>query len=107
MQMLLEYTLLECGCRGNPLQHDYKNYEGLLLNKKWITEVWVHLSTCKAKVEINGLWEPQENRKSDLTIMERLISSGRFTGKELQQINYCRIHLQVFFMSDIANVKGT
>jgi hypothetical protein len=39
--------------------------------------------------------------------MERLIASGRFTGKELQHINYCRIYLQVFFMSDIANVKGT
>jgi hypothetical protein len=33
MQMLLEYTQLECGCRGNPLQQYYKNYEGLLLNK--------------------------------------------------------------------------
>jgi hypothetical protein len=106
MQILLEYTQLECGCRGNPLQHDYKNYEGLLLNKNWITEVWGHLSTCKATVEINGLWEPKENRKSDLAIMERLIASGRFAGKELQQINYCRIYLQVFFMSDIANVKG-
>jgi hypothetical protein len=66
-----------------------------------------HLSTCKATVEINGLWEPKENRKSDLEIMERLIASGRFTGKELQQINYFRIYLQVFFMSDIVSVKGT
>jgi hypothetical protein len=107
MQMLLEYTQLECRCRGNPLQQDYTNYEGLLLNKNWITEVWGHLSTCKATVEINGLWKPKENRKSDLEIMERLVASGRFSGKELQQINYCRIYLQVFFMSDIANVKGT
>jgi hypothetical protein len=33
VQMLLEYMQLECGCRGNPLQQDYKNYEGLLLKK--------------------------------------------------------------------------
>jgi hypothetical protein len=51
MQILLEYTQLECGCRGNPLQQDYKNYEGLLLNKNWITKVWGHLSTCNATVE--------------------------------------------------------
>jgi hypothetical protein len=70
-QMLLEYTQLECGCRGNPLQQDYNKYECLLLNKNWITEVWGHLSTCKATVEINGIWEPKENRKSDLAIMER------------------------------------
>jgi hypothetical protein len=30
MKMLLEYTQLECGCRGNPLQHEYKKYEGLM-----------------------------------------------------------------------------
>jgi hypothetical protein len=107
MQMLLEYTQLECGCRGNLLQQDYKNYECLLLNKTWITEVWGHLSTCKATVEINGLWEPKENRKGDLAIMERLLAAGRFSGKELQQINYCRIYLQAFFMSDIEIVKGT
>jgi hypothetical protein len=55
MQMLLEYTQLECGCRGKPLQQDYKNYECLLLKKNWITEVWGQLSTCKATVEINCL----------------------------------------------------
>jgi hypothetical protein len=31
MQMLLEYTQLECGCRGNPLAQDYKNYSALLI----------------------------------------------------------------------------
>jgi hypothetical protein len=70
MEMLLEYTQLECGCGGNPLLQDYENYECLLLNKIWITEVWGHLSTCKATVEIKGVWEPKENRKSDLAIME-------------------------------------
>jgi hypothetical protein len=38
--------------------------------------------------------------------MERLVAAGRFSSNELQQINYCRIYLQVFFMSEIANVKG-
>jgi hypothetical protein len=107
MRMLLECMQLECGCRGNPLQQDYKNYEVLILNKNWITGVWGHLSTCTATVEINGLWEPKENRKSDLAIIERLVASGRLSGKESQHINYCRIYLQVFLMSDIANVKGT
>jgi hypothetical protein len=58
MQMLLEYTQLECGCRGNPLAQDYINYSALLINTNWITEVWEHLQTFKAKVEIDGLWQP-------------------------------------------------
>jgi hypothetical protein len=58
MQMLLEYTQLECRCRENPLAQDYNNYSALLINMNWITEVWEHLHTCKAKVEIYGLWQP-------------------------------------------------
>jgi hypothetical protein len=70
MQMLLEYTQLECGCRGNPLAQDYNNYSALLINTNWITKVWEHLQTCKAKVEIGGLWQPTENRVRDIVIME-------------------------------------
>jgi hypothetical protein len=32
IQMLLEYTQLECGCHGNPLAQDYNNYFALLIN---------------------------------------------------------------------------
>jgi hypothetical protein len=61
MQMLLEYTKLECGCRGNPLAQDYKNYYALLINTNWITEVWEvwevweHLNMCKAMADVDGL----------------------------------------------------
>jgi hypothetical protein len=72
----------------------------------WITEVWEHLQTCKVKVEIDGLWQPTGNRVHDIAIMESLIASGRFTNKELKEINYCRIYLQVFLLSDITNIQG-
>jgi hypothetical protein len=68
--------------------------------------VWDHLQTCKAKVEIDGLWKPTENRVQDIVIMESLISSDRFTNKELKEINYCRIYLQTCYLSDITNIKG-
>jgi hypothetical protein len=106
MQMLLEYTQLGCGCCGNPLAQDYTNYSALLINTNWITEVWEHLQTCRAKVEIDGLWQPTENRLRDIVIMESLIASGRFTNKDLKEINFCRIYLQVFYLSDITNIKG-
>jgi hypothetical protein len=106
MQMLLEYTQLECGCRGNPLAQDYNNYSAFLINTNWIMEVWQHLHTCKEKVEIDGLWQPTENRVHDIVIMESLIASGRFTNKDLKEINYCRIYLQSFYLSDITNIKG-
>jgi hypothetical protein len=106
MHMLLEYTQLECGCCGNPLAQDYNNYSALLINMNWSTEVWEHLQTCKAKVEIDGLWQPTENRVQDIVIMKSLIASGRFTNKELKEIKYCCIYLQAFYISDITNIKG-
>jgi hypothetical protein len=85
MQILLEYTQLECGCRGKPLVQDYNNYSALLINTNWITEVWEHLQTCKAKVEIDGLWQPTENRVHDIVIMESLIASGRFNKQRTER----------------------
>jgi hypothetical protein len=38
--------------------------------------------------------------------METLIASGRFTNKELKEINYCRMYLDAFFISDITNLEG-
>jgi hypothetical protein len=61
---------------------------------------------CKAKVDIDGLWQPIENREPDIVIMESLIASGRFTNKDLKEINYCRIYLQVFYLSNITNIKN-
>jgi hypothetical protein len=104
--MLLEYTQLECGCRGNPLAQDYNNYYTLIINTNFITEVWEHLNTCKAAVEVYDLWQPEANREHDTVIMEMLIASGRFMNKELKYINYCRIYLHTFFNSDIMNLEG-
>jgi hypothetical protein len=30
-------------------------YSALLMNTNWITEVWEHLYTCKATVDVDGL----------------------------------------------------
>jgi hypothetical protein len=66
MQMLLEYTQLGCGCCGNPLEQDYKKYLELLINTNWITEVWEHLHTCNATVEVMGCGN---QKPTDITIL--------------------------------------
>jgi hypothetical protein len=103
-QMLIYYTQLECGCLGNPLAQDYNNYSALIINTNWIMKVWLRLNTCKATVEVYGLWQPEANREHDMVIVETFIASGRFTNKELKDINYCRIYLQAFFISDITTL---
>jgi hypothetical protein len=51
----------------------------------WITEVWEHLHTCKATVEVDGMWQPDDNRQHDIVIMEALVASGKFTNKETKE----------------------
>jgi hypothetical protein len=62
MQMLLEYTQLECGCCVNPLVQDNNIYSALIINENWVTEVWEHLHTCNETVEVDGVWKPEANR---------------------------------------------
>jgi hypothetical protein len=68
--------------------------------------VWDHLHTCKATVDVDGLWQPEVNREQDTVIIEMLIASGRFMNEDLKDINYCCIYLQAFFISDITNLEG-
>jgi hypothetical protein len=58
MQMILEYTQLECGYCDNPLAQDYNSYSALLISINWIAEVWEHLHTCNTTVEVDGLLQP-------------------------------------------------
>jgi hypothetical protein len=81
MEIRLEYTQLECGCRGNPLAQNYNNYSPLIISTNWIMEVWEHIHTCKATVEVDGVWQPEANREHDTVMMETLIVSGRFMNK--------------------------
>ena len=49
----------------------------------------------------------QPLRRKDKSLMEIAISSKRFTIKQLTQINAVRMHLKVFYISEISNAAGT
>jgi hypothetical protein len=57
-------------------------------------------------VEITGLWKPTHGRENDNAIMETITASGRFIPVEIQEIDRCRLYLQVFFTSDITENIG-
>jgi hypothetical protein len=57
-------------------------------------------------VEVDDSCQPEANREQYMVIMETLIAPGGLTNKELKDINYCRIYLQAFFISDITNLEG-
>jgi hypothetical protein len=105
-RMMLEFAKLECGCIDNILEQDYERYHQTIIDKNWITEIWSHRQLYDAKIQINGLWTPKPGREGDTLIMERITALGIFTTRELQDINRCRLYLQVFFLSDITDHSG-
>jgi hypothetical protein len=61
---------------------------------------------CEATVKITGMWKPIHGRENHNAIMETITESGRFRPADIQEINRCRLYLQVFFTSDIADNSG-
>jgi hypothetical protein len=103
IHMMMEFTEVECGCTCNVFEKSYKHYAGAVIDENWITAIWAHLERCKATVKITGMCKPKHGREKDNSIMEKITASGRFRPEEIREINRCRLHLQVFFTSDIAD----
>jgi hypothetical protein len=94
---------MDCGFTGNVLEQSYKQYVGAIIDKNWITEIWAHLERCEATVKVTGIWKPTHGKEKDRAIMETLTASGMFKPAEIRDINRCRLPLQGFFTSDIAD----
>jgi hypothetical protein len=106
IRMMMEFIQMECCCTCNVFEQSYKQYAGAIIDEKWITVIWAHLERCEATVKITGLWEPTHGGENDNAIMETITASGRFRPVEMREINRCRLYLQVFFTSDIADNSG-
>jgi hypothetical protein len=104
--MIMEFTQMECGCTCNVFKQSYKQYASAITDENWVTSIWAHLEWCEATVKITGLWKPKYGRENDNAIMETITASGMFRPVEIQEINKCRLYLQAFFTSDIADNRG-
>jgi len=71
----------------------------------WLVSIWRHLSQINFLLEIEEAWCPVLPRQFDDAIMDVAICFP-FTSKQLQEINSCRLFLQVLTISDIADAQG-
>jgi hypothetical protein len=83
-----------------------QKYAGAIIDENWVTSIWAHLERCEATVKVTGLWKPKYGRENDYAIMETLTVPGRFLPVEIREINRCRLYLQVFYTSDMADNSG-
>jgi len=68
----------------------------------WITSIWSFTSALKICPEIFQHWCPPLPRANDHPIMD-LALSYQLAIPIIQSINRCRIHLKVFFLSDVVS----
>jgi hypothetical protein len=64
------------------------------------------LGTIDAQLEVDQSFVPDRQRENDFYLMDLAMSSDVFTAKQLRQVNYCRLYLQVVTASDVVLPSG-
>jgi hypothetical protein len=106
MQILIEFTQLECGSLEPIFTLDCDEYMTTILTRNWVTEIWAYLGLCKGKLNISGMWKREKHREGYQSLMEIAVKCGMFSASEMKELNRYRIYLQAFFVSDIKEING-
>ena len=77
------------------------------MESKWLKSLRDYLKYVNGSIEIDQTYIPTLERVHDFFIMDAILDSHRFSDKEIQQINYCRLYLQAITISDLTQANGT
>jgi hypothetical protein len=106
MQIIIEFTQVECGSLEPIFTLDYDKYMTTILTRNWATEIWAYLCLCKGKVNISGTWKSEKQLEGDQALMEISFRGRTFSASEIKELNRCRIYLQMLLVSDITDING-
>jgi hypothetical protein len=98
----IHMTGLECGL-GQQFFQVHPNKYLCLTEHTWVTSLWKFL--FDSNIKLCHAHPPIEKRFDKDDYLMSLFSK-HFHKKDLQAINYCRIHLQVTMLSDIISLCG-
>ena len=90
------YPLLEIPTR--PCKH---------LEGTWLLSTRTFLSDINASIPIVAMYCPCPLRLFDCAIMDAFNTIPGLGRKRLMHLNYCRLYLQIHFLSEITNTQGT
>jgi hypothetical protein len=76
------------------------------LTARWIPALRTFLATIDGQIELDRNYIPALQRHGDEHIMDKVVDSGAFTTLQLQQINRCRLYLDVSTVSDLTTANG-
>jgi hypothetical protein len=95
---------LELGARQQFWDLDYKKWAHLA-TKSWVKNTWQFISDngLQLQTDLPGI---HPRRHQDLFLMDIFINSAKYSLQELQQLNWCRLYLQVITVADITDASG-
>jgi hypothetical protein len=100
--ILLESFQLVSGIPTQPFLHTRTTS---YVHSPWIQSIQNFLHHINGTIYIPDLKQITPNRVNDKPIMQHMIN--KFTKSEMESINACRLFLQVTYLSEIRNDKGT
>ena len=103
LQGTLQQTKVKLGLPGPLLLQDYGRYHCLVTNT-WIKHAWMFLWEHGLSMEDPGP-HLERQREGDRHLIPSFYSAG-IRGKQLAQLNWCRLYLQVTTLADITTGSG-
>ena len=76
------------------------------MESKWLASVRQFLHDIEGHIHLRHNFVAPLQRQDDAFIMDMVISTNKFTPAQTKRINYCRMHLGVLLLSDIATAAG-
>jgi hypothetical protein len=101
----LSHLQLQVGSSTLFLNLPYHNY-AKWTESGWLPSIWQFLNRANLKIFIRKAYVPQPQRKNDVALMDFFLSL-KYKPAVLKTLNFCRLYLQVIFLSDITTACGT
>jgi hypothetical protein len=102
LTILLEMQQVEAGLPYSILEADYAVFGGLI-TETWVKAIWRFVSATGLRLSGGGPLELK--REGDCFLMPRF--AAKFRGRELTQLNDCRLWLQALTLADVVTTDGT
>ena len=77
------------------------------LESVWLTSLRGFLASVDSFLELDDPGIPSLERLHDAFIMDVLMESCQFTNTELRRLNYCRLYLHAYTLSDLVQANGS
>ena len=103
-RIVLAWAQISAGVGFPLLEHSSRPVPHLEGN--WLRCLCLFCGKHGVSLRISDLELPQLQRQHDEFLMEVAIQHEHFTDKQLHNINYCRLCLQVITLSDICTARG-